>query len=107
MYSVVSISAFANVSNVPTAVFVDLRQEHVAAPRLPAISAVERSTDSCRKVSAAASSAPSTLIDAFHRNHKVTYPCDASASHELEESDARITSTTLPCKLEIGKNAGG
>jgi len=26
----------------------------------------------------------STLVDAFHRNHKVTYLCDASASHALE-----------------------
>lgn len=26
----------------------------------------------------------STLIDAFHRNHKVTYLCDASASHALD-----------------------
>ncbi|MEA2919742.1 MAG: hypothetical protein QOJ15_11823 [Bradyrhizobium sp.] len=30
----------------------------------------------------------STLIDAFHRHHKVTYLCDASASHALEETTA-------------------
>lgn len=30
----------------------------------------------------------STLIDAFHRNHKVTYLCDASASHDLEDVPA-------------------
>ena len=70
----------------------------------------------------------STLIDAFHRNHKVTYLCDASASHALEdvsadeihravskisglygdvfETDDWIAST-LPRKLGIGKNAGG
>jgi nicotinamidase-related amidase len=30
----------------------------------------------------------STLIDAFHRNHKVTHLCDASASHALDETPA-------------------
>ncbi len=30
----------------------------------------------------------STLIDAFHRNHKVTYLCDASASHALDDVSA-------------------
>src|SRR3979409_1786278 len=30
----------------------------------------------------------STLIDAFHRNHKVTYLCDASASHALDDMSA-------------------
>jgi len=29
-----------------------------------------------------------TLIDAFHRNHKVAYLCDASASHALEDVPA-------------------
>ncbi|MBR1123754.1 isochorismatase family protein [Bradyrhizobium lablabi] len=74
------------------------------------------------------SSCLSTLIDAFHRNHKVTYLCDASASHALEEVSAdeihRAVSkisglygdvyetdewiaSTLPRKLGIGKNAGG
>jgi len=74
------------------------------------------------------SSCLSTLIDAFHRNHKVTYLYDASASHALDdvsageihravskisglygdvhETDDWITST-LPRKLGIGKNAGG
>ena len=74
------------------------------------------------------SSCLSTLIDAFHRNHKVTFLCDASASHALEEVPAdevhRAVSkisglygdvhetddwiaSTLPRKLGIGKNAGG
>jgi isochorismate hydrolase len=70
----------------------------------------------------------STLIDAFNRNHRVTYLCDASASHALEDVPADeihravskisglygevyettdwITST-LPRKLGVGKNAGG
>ena len=70
----------------------------------------------------------STLIDAFHRNRKVTYLRNASASHALEdvsadeihravskisglygdvhETDDWIAST-LPRKLGIGKNAGG
>jgi nicotinamidase-related amidase len=34
------------------------------------------------------SSCLSTLIDAFHRKHKVTYLCDASASHALDEMPA-------------------
>jgi nicotinamidase-related amidase len=70
----------------------------------------------------------STLIDAFHRNHKVTYLCDASASHALDDMSAdeihRAVSKisglygevyettdwieqTLPRKLGNGKNAGG
>jgi nicotinamidase-related amidase len=70
----------------------------------------------------------STMIDAFHRNHKVTYLCDASASHALEDMSAdeihRAVSKisgiygevfetadwieqTLPRKLGNGKNAGG
>jgi hypothetical protein len=73
----------------------------------------------------------STLIDAFHRHHKVTYLCDASASHALEAMTAdevppRRTlkfhraglygevyetadwiASTLPRKLGNGTNAGG
>jgi nicotinamidase-related amidase len=70
----------------------------------------------------------STLIDAFHRNHKVTYLCDASASHALDEMPAdevhravsKISGVyadvfetadwieqTLPRKLGNGRNAGG
>jgi len=108
----VSLRAFANSSNVPIVVFVDMQQGYVAPPRLLA----------------GESSCLSTLIDAFHRNHKVTYLCDASASHALEdvsadeihravskiselygdvyETDDWIAST-LPRKLGIGKNAGG
>jgi nicotinamidase-related amidase len=29
-----------------------------------------------------------TMIDAFHRNHAVTYLCDASGSHALEGFDS-------------------
>jgi nicotinamidase-related amidase len=70
----------------------------------------------------------STMIDAFHRNHKVAYLSDASASHALDDVSAdeihRAVSkisglygevyettdwitTTLPRKLGVGKNAGG
>lgn len=70
----------------------------------------------------------STMIDAFHRNHKVAYLCDASASHALDDVSAddihravsRISAlygdvhettdwiaSTLPRKLGNGKNAGG
>ena len=201
MTSVVSLRTFANSSNVPIVVFVDMEQEYVAAPRLLAISGIDRALDNCRKVLdharriglpvafvrmlsesaffnratpfarwiegfepyrnemiferdspscyscepftalmnqsrggmvlvgfAGESSCLSTLIDAFHRNHKVTYLCDASASYALDdvsadeihravskisglygdvhETDDWITST-LPRKLGIGKNAGG
>jgi nicotinamidase-related amidase len=199
--SVVSLRTFANSSNVPIVVFVDMQQEYVAAPRLLAISGIDRALDNCRKVLdharriglpvafvrmlsesaffnratpfarwiegfepyrsemifergnpscyscepftalmnqsrggmvlagfAGESSCLSTLIDAFHRNHKVAYLCDAAASHALDdvsageihravskisglygdvhETDDWITST-LPRKLGIGKNAGG
>jgi nicotinamidase-related amidase len=70
----------------------------------------------------------STLIDAFHRNHKVTYLRDASASHALDDMPAdevhravsRISglygdvyetadwiASTSPRKLGNGRNAGG
>ena len=70
----------------------------------------------------------STLIDAFHRNHKITYLSDASASHALDDMSAddihravsRISglygdvyettdwiASALPRKLGHGKNAGG
>ncbi|HYJ18476.1 MAG TPA: isochorismatase family protein [Burkholderiales bacterium] len=70
----------------------------------------------------------STMIEAFHRNHKVAYLCDASASHALDDMSAddihravsRISAlygdvyettdwiaSTLPRKLGNGKNAGG
>jgi nicotinamidase-related amidase len=70
----------------------------------------------------------STLIDAFHRNHKVTYLCDASASHaredipadEIHRAVSKISgiygevhetadwiASTLPRKLDNGNNAGG
>lgn len=69
----------------------------------------------------------STLIDAFHRNHKVTYLSDASASHALEDVPAdeihRVVSkisglycdvygtndwiaSTQPRRLGKGNNAG-
>ncbi len=69
-----------------------------------------------------------TLVDAFHRNHKVTYLCDASASHALDDMPAQEThravskisgiygevhettdwiAATLPRKLAIGRNVGG
>jgi nicotinamidase-related amidase len=70
----------------------------------------------------------STLIDAFHRNHEVTFLCDASGSHALDELSADDVHRTVsrmsglygevyetadwiasahPCKLGDGKNAGG
>jgi hypothetical protein len=116
--SVVSLRTFANASNVPMVDFVDMQQEYVAAPRLMAIFGIDRALHNCRKVLdharrtglpmladfAGESSCLSTLVDAFHRNHKVTYLCDASASQALE--DVSADASTLPRKLGIGKNAG-
>jgi nicotinamidase-related amidase len=199
--SIVSLRAFANSSNVPILVLVDMQQEYLAKPRLLAISEIDRALDNCRRVLdhareiglpvafmrllnesaffnratpfvrwiegfepyrnemvfersspscyscepfaalmnqsrggivlagfAGESACLSTLIDAFHRNHRVTFLCDASASHALEDVPAgeihRAVSkisglygevyettdwiaATLPRKLGVGKNAGG
>jgi nicotinamidase-related amidase len=199
--SIVSLRAFANSSNVPIVVLVDMQQEYLAKPRLLAISEIDRALDNCRRVLdhareiglpvafmrllnesaffnratpfvrwiegfepyrnemvfersspscyscepfaalmnqsrggivlagfAGESACLSTLIDAFHRNHRVTFLCDASASHALEDVPAgeihRAVSkisglygevyettdwiaATLPRKLGVGKNAGG
>jgi len=199
--SIVSLRTFANSSNVPIVVLVDMQQEYLAKARLLAISEIDRALDNCRRVLdhardiglpvafmrllnesaffnratpfvrwiegfepyrnemvfersspscyscepfaalmnqsrggivlagfAGESACLSTLIDAFHRNHRVTYVCDASASHALEDVPAgeihRAVSTisglygevyettdwiasTLPRKLGVGKNAGG
>lgn len=201
MTSVVSLRTFANSSSVPIVVLVDMQQEYLAKPRLPAISEIDRALDNCRRVLdhsrrvglpvafmrminesaffnratpfvrwidgfepyrnemvfersspscyssqpfaalvnqsrggivlvgfAGESACLSTLIDAFHRNHKVTYLCDASASHALDDMSAddvhravsRISgiygdvhettdwiASTLPRKLGYGNNAGG
>jgi len=199
--SIVSLRAFANSSNVPIVVLVDMQQEYLAKPRLLAISEIDRALDNCRKVLdhardiglpvafmrlinesaffnratpfvrwiegfepyrnemvfersspscyscepftalmnqsrggivlagfAGESACLSTLVDAFHRNDRVTYLCDASASHALEDVPAdeihRAVSkisglygevyettdwiaSTLPRKLGVGKNTGG
>ena len=161
MSSIVSLRTFANSSNVPIVVLVDMQQEYLAKPRLLAISEIDRALDNCRRVLdhareiglpvafmrqlnesaffnratpfvrwiegfepyrnemvfersspscyscepfaalmnqsrggivlagfAGESACLSTLIDAFHRNHRVTYLCDASASHALEDVPA-------------------
>src|SRR5260370_13090475 len=48
--SVVSLRTFANSSNVPIVVFVDMQQEYLAKPRLLAISEIDRALDNCRRV---------------------------------------------------------
>jgi nicotinamidase-related amidase len=199
--SIVSLRTFANSSNVPIVVLVDMQQEYLAKPRLLAISEIDRALDNCRRVLdhardiglpvafmrllnesaffnratpfvrwiegfepyrnemvfergspscyscepfaalmnqsrggmvlagfAGESACLSTLIDAFHRNHRVTYLCDASASHALEDVPAdeihRVVSkisglygevyettdwiaSTVPRKRGVGQNAGG
>ena len=201
MTSIVSLRTFANSSNVPIVVLVDMQQEYLAKPRLLAISKIDGALDNCRRVLdhardiglpvafmrllnesaffnratpfvrwiegfepyrnemvfersspscyscepfaalmnqsrggivlagfAGESACLSTLIDAFHRNHRVTYLCDASASHALEDVPAdeihRAVSkisglygevyettdwiaSTVPRKRGVGQNAGG
>ena len=201
MSSVVSLRAFANSSNVPIVVLVDMQQEYLAKPRLLAIPEIDQALANCRRVLdysrktglpiafirmlddtaffnratpfvrwiegfepsrnemifersspscyssepfaalmnqcrggivlagfAGESACLSTLIDAFHRNHKVTYLSDASASHALDDVPAdeihRAVSkisglycdvyqtndwiaSTQPRKLGKGNNAGG
>ena len=201
MTSIVSLRTFANSSNVPIVVLVDMQQEYLAKPRLLAISKIDRALDNCLRVLdhareiglpvafmrllnesaffnratpfvrwiegfepyrnemvfersspscyscepfaalmnqsrggivlagfAGESACLSTLIDAFHRNHRVTYLCDASASHALEDVPAdeihRAVSkisglygdvyettdwiaSTVPRKRGVGQNAGG
>ena len=201
MSSVVSLRTFANSSNVPIVVLVDMQQEYLAKPRLFALPEIDRALDNCRRLLdharsiglpvafirtinesaffnratpfvrwiegfepcrsdmvferespscyssepfaamvnqsrgglvlagfAGESACLSTLIDAFHRNHKVTYLCDASASHTLDDMPAHEThravcrisglygevyetadwiASTLPCKFGLGKNAHG
>ena len=50
MPSVVSLRTFANSSSVPIVVFVDMRQEYLAKPRLPAISKIDFALENFRKV---------------------------------------------------------
>jgi hypothetical protein len=137
--SVASRRAFANSSSVPIAGFEPNRNEMVferasrsCYPCEPFTALINQSPGGIVLAGFAGDSAcPSTLIDAFHRNHrnhKVTYLSDASASHAFDElpaddvhrtvskisgiygdvyeTTARIAST-LPCKLGNGKSAGG
>ncbi len=157
MTSVVSLRTFANSSSVPIVAFVDMQQEYPAKPRLlehwiegfePFRNEMvfERASPSCYSSEpftalvnqsrggivlvgfAGESACLSTVIDAFHRNHKVAYLSDASASHALDDMSAddvqravsRISAlygdvyetadwiaSTLPRKLGNGRNAGG
>jgi hypothetical protein len=59
--SVVKLRAFVNASILPIAVLVATQREYLAKPRL------------------------------FHRNHKVTYPCDASVGRALDDMPAHET----------------
>jgi len=161
MSPVVNLRAFTNPASVPVLVLVDLQQEYLAKPRLPALAEADAALVNCRRVLAHArrigvpvafvrmigesaffnratpfvpwidgfqphrnemiferaspscyscqpfaafmdqsrggivvagfageSSCLSTLIDAFHWKHKVTYLADASASHALDDMSA-------------------
>lgn len=201
MPSVANLRTFANSSDVPIVVLVDMQQEYLAKPRLFAISKIDCALGNCRRILdhsrriglpvafirtlnesaffnratpfvrwidgfepcrnemvfersspscyssepfaalvnqshggivlagfAGESACLSTLIDAFHRNHKITYLSDASASHALDDMSAdevhravsRISglygevygttdwiASTLPRKLGNGNHAGG
>jgi len=64
--SVVKLGTFVNASNLPIAVLLDMQRESLAKPGL-------------------------FHRNHFHRNHKVTYPCDASASHALDDMPGHET----------------
>jgi hypothetical protein len=64
--SVVKLRSFVNASILPIAVFVDMQREYLAEPRL-------------------------FHRNHFHRNHKVTYPCDASVGRALDDMPAHET----------------
>jgi hypothetical protein len=48
--SIVSLRTFANSTNVPIVVFVDMQREYLAKPRLLAIAEIDPALDNCRKV---------------------------------------------------------
>jgi hypothetical protein len=64
--SVVKLRSFVNASILPIAVLVAAQREYLAEPRL-------------------------FLRNHFHRNHKVTYPCNASADRALDDMAAHQT----------------
>jgi nicotinamidase-related amidase len=101
--SVVSLRTFANSSNVPIVVFVDMQQECVAAVRLLTISGIDRALDNCRKVldHARRIGLPVTVVRMLSESTFFN-----RATPFVHETDDWITST-LPRKLGIGKNAGG
>ena len=66
MSSVVKLRSFVNASILPIAVLVAAQREYLAEPRL-------------------------FLRNHFHRNHKVTYPCNASAGRALDDMAAHQT----------------
>lgn len=45
----------------------------------------------------------STIVDAFHRNHRVTFLFDASASHSLDEFDACVAHRMI---ANVARNYG-
>lgn len=88
MTSIVSLRTFANSSSVPLVVFVDMQQEYLAKPRLPAISEIDVALD--------------MPADDIHR----AVSRISGLYGEVHETTDWIAST-LPRKLAYGKNAGG
>jgi hypothetical protein len=101
--SVVSLRTFANSSNVPIVVFVDMQQECVAALRLLAISGIDRALDNCRKVLDHAGRIGLPVAVVRMLSESTFFNRDTPF---VLETDDWITSTR-PRKLGIGKNAGG
>ena len=98
MTSVVSLRTFANSSNIPIVVFVDLQQEYLAKPGLFAISATDRVVNNCRKaldhsrrMDLPVPSLRMFFESAFFRCDKVAYLCDASANHADDDMSADET----------------
>src|SRR5947207_2123049 len=97
--SVVSLRTFANSSNVPIVVFVDMQQEYLAKPRLLAISEIDRALENCRKV--------------LDHSRKIGLPVafirmlNESAFFNRATPFVRWIAATLPRKFGNGTNAGG
>ena len=108
MTSIVSLRTFANSTNVPIVVFVDMQREYLAKPRLLAIAEIDPALDNCRKV--LDHSRKIGLPVAFIRMlselvHRAVSKISGLYG-EVHETDHWIAAT-LPRKLGNGANAGG
>jgi hypothetical protein len=87
--SFASLRTFANSSSVPVVVFVDMQQEYLAKPRLPAISKIGRALDDCRRVldRSRRISLPAASIRMLNESAFLTMPRDSSAGSRVSSVD--------------------